>query len=162
MREKHLLNSDWQFHYGPIDSLPTTVKKAFAIGGATAPLPDEGQRLPISTGGEHFLKLIAQGNEAIGLRNLAGTKLDEHLAGKWQQVDLPHDWKASLPYSDDPMLLMAGGKVDGVGVYRKVFHLNDTQQKRVILHFEGDAQCRYLVEWRLSWPSSIRLFRIRL
>lgn len=137
MREKHLLNSNWQFHYGPIDPLPTTVKKAFAIGGATAPLPDEGQRLPISAGGEHFLKLIAQGNEEIGLRNLAGTKLDDHLAGQWQQVDLPHDWKASLPYSDDPRLLMAGGKVDGVGVYRKVFHLNDTQQKRVILHFDG-------------------------
>ncbi|WP_287970348.1 sugar-binding domain-containing protein [Streptococcus sp.] len=115
-------------------------KKAYAFGGLTSSLPEEKQaRLQVSPGGTHFLKLIAQGDTEIGLRNLCGTDLESHLDDSWTQVDLPHDWKVALPYEDNPINLMAGSKPDGVAYYRKRFAVTENARlnKRVILHFEG-------------------------
>ncbi|MEE6716682.1 glycoside hydrolase family 2 TIM barrel-domain containing protein [Schleiferilactobacillus harbinensis] len=138
MRERIMLNDDWIFHYGELQKPNITVKKANGLGGMTAPLPEEGDRLPISAGGDHFLKLIAQGNTQTGLHNLAGTDLANSLPGKWQTVTLPHDWKAELPYVDDPALLMSGSKEDGIGYYRRTFALpQSASAQRTILHFGG-------------------------
>lgn len=141
MREKISLNQSWLFHLGELPNPPKKLaKKAFAFGGYTASLPGENQsRLPVSPGGNHFLKLIAQGDTEIGLRNLCGTDLKSHLDDSWTTVDLPHDWKVALPYEDNPMNLMAGSKPDGVGYYRKRFAVaeNVRLNKRVMLHFEG-------------------------
>lgn len=137
---KQLLNQEWQFHYGEIKGIKKTAKKAHAFGGLTAPLADEaGERVTYSAGGDHFLKLIAQGNVENGLHNLAGTDLDSQMDGTWSTVTLPHDWKVQLPYENDPANLMSGSKPDGVGYYRRTFELSDTllEQKRVILHFDG-------------------------
>lgn len=140
MRKQINLNQNWQFHLGELPQRPVTIaKKAYAFGGFTASLPDEnGQRLPISAGGEHFLKLIAQGNTEIGLRNLCGTDLESYLDDSWQEINLPHDWKVALPYEDNPMNLMAGSKPDGEAYYRKTFTLDSLDDNgRLILHFDG-------------------------
>ncbi|WP_274641906.1 glycoside hydrolase family 2 TIM barrel-domain containing protein [Streptococcus equinus] len=141
MREKISLNKSWLFHLGKLARPPKRMaKKAYAFGGLTSSLPEEKQaRLQVSPGGTHFLKLIAQGDTEIGLRNLCGTDLESHLDDSWTQVDLPHDWKVALPYEDNPVNLMAGSKPDGVAYYRKRFAVTENVRlnKRVILHFEG-------------------------
>lgn len=141
MRQKVSLNYSWQFHLGELAMPPKKIaKKAYAFGGLTAGLPDEGQnRLPISPGGEHFLKLIAQGNTEIGLRNLCSTDLESQLDESWCEVDLPYDWKEALAYEDNPENLMSGSKPEGVGYYRKQFSLTQDcyKNKRVVLHFDG-------------------------
>lgn len=140
MRQKISLNREWRFHLGELLHPPKKVaKKAYAFGGFTASLPEENQpRLPVSPGGDNFLKLIAQGNTEIGLRNLCATDLESQLDDSWETVDLPHDWKVNLPYENNPTNLMAGSKPDGVAYYRKRFKLGNIQQgNRFILHFEG-------------------------
>lgn len=140
MRKQILINQNWQFHLGELSHKPLKMaKKAYALGGFTASLPNEnGQRLPISAGGEHFLKLIAQGNIEIGLRNLCGTDLESAIDDSWQTINLPHDWKVALPYEDNPMNLMSGSKPDGEAYYRKTFSLDAlAQDTRLILHFDG-------------------------
>lgn len=140
MRTTKSLNQEWKFHYGEIGSPNKTAKKAHALGGLTAPITGEaGEPVNYGAGGEHFLKLIAQGNLQQGLKNLAGTVLDAALDQSWQTVNLPHDWKISQSYVQDPALLMSGSKADGIGYYRKTFDLAEELigQQRVILHFEG-------------------------
>ena len=140
MRTTKSLNQEWKFHYGEIGSPNKTAKKAHALGGLTAPITGEaGEPVNYGAGGEHFLKLIAQGNLQQGLKNLAGTVLDAALDQSWQTVNLPQDWKISQPYVQDSELLMSGSKAEGIGYYRKTFSLAEKLigQQRVILHFEG-------------------------
>jgi len=141
MFKKTLLNNDWMFHYGELTAEPLkTAKKAAALGGITAPLSDEmGNRLPVSTGGIHFLKLIAQGNTEQGLVNLAGTDLTNRLSDDWNKVDLPHDWNRKVPFVNDPEKLMSGSKPDAIGYYRKTFTLEKDlfKKENIILHFDG-------------------------
>lgn len=139
MRTQINLNKDWQFHLGEIGKPKTTVKKALSIGGPTAALPDEADnRLPISVSGHHFLKLIAQGNEQVGLHDLADTDVSKTLRGKWEKVSLPHDWKYTQPFVNDPELLMSGAKNDDVSYYRKTFTLQPIESgTRTMLCFDG-------------------------
>ncbi|MBO0451779.1 sugar-binding domain-containing protein [Candidatus Enterococcus murrayae] len=140
MRDKKKINQQWLFHYGEVGMPKKTAKKAHALGGFTAPLNEEaGKNVEYGAGGEHFLKLIARGDATQGLKNLAGTDFDSALDQSWQAVTLPHDWKISQPYKQDPELLMSGSKEDGIGYYRKTFMLSDSyiDQSRIILHFEG-------------------------
>ncbi|WP_086347816.1 glycoside hydrolase family 2 TIM barrel-domain containing protein [Candidatus Enterococcus clewellii] len=140
MRTKQLLNEGWQFHLGAIEEPMKTVRKAAAIGGLTAPLTnEEGEVVLTGAGGEHFLRLIAQGERDKGLEILAGTKLTGSIAEKWTMVDLPHDWKNELLYVNEPALLMSGSKPDGIGYYRKTFTLDEEQvaDKQVFIHFMG-------------------------
>ncbi len=142
MRKSQLLNNNWQFHLGELPIPPKKIaKKSYAFGGLTASLPTEGtDRLPISSGGEHFLRLIAQGDREIGLRNLCDTDLDSHLDEHWREVELPHDWKVELPYENNPRNLMSGSKADGVAYYRKRFNLDEEDVKKgnkILLQFEG-------------------------
>lgn len=90
-------------------------------------------------GGEHFLKLIAQGDILQGLKNLAGTDFTSGLDENWQTITLPHDWKVRQPFKQDPELLMSGSKEEGIGYYRKTFQLASSllNTSRVVLHFEG-------------------------
>ncbi|MGF2054716.1 sugar-binding domain-containing protein [Vagococcus fluvialis] len=140
MREIKKINKDWQFYYGDIKSPIKTAKKAHGIGGLTAPLESEqGEKVIYSAGGEHFLRLIAQGDVNQGLQNLAGTDFDSVVDEKWSKINLPHDWKVSLPFENNPANLMAGSKPNGVSYYRRVFDLPKEllDQSRVILHFDG-------------------------
>lgn len=140
MRLKIDLNSKWQFHLGNLTREPNKLsKKAYALGGFTQSLLAEHQPLlPISPGGKHFLKLIAQGDEKQGLVNLCGTDLESDLDESWQEVELPHDWKVTLPYVNNPAKLMAGSKEDGVAYYRKRFVLaEDHREQKLVLHFKG-------------------------
>ncbi len=140
MRKQYLLNKDWLFHYGEIKEPLKIAKKAHALGGLTSPLPEEnGERVITSVGGDYFLKLIAQGDEQIGLRNLANTDLDSSLNESWQKVTVPHDWKVAQPFKDEPQNLMSGSKPDNIGYYRRAFDLKKDlfKNNRVILHFAG-------------------------
>lgn len=140
MREKKKLNQQWLFHYGEIGLPKKTAKKAHALGGFTAPLAEEiGEPVEYGAGGEHFLKLIAQGDAVQGLKNLAGTYFDSKLDSQWQPVTIPHDWKISHPHKRAPELLMSGSKEEGIGYYRRTFTLDDRllNNFRVVLHFEG-------------------------
>lgn len=140
MRQNRLLNDGWQFHLGEIEEPMKTVRKAAAIGGLAAPLENEaGDTVLIGAGGEHFLRLIAQGDREKGLRMLANTALESELDEDWVSVDLPHDWKNELPYVNDPDLLMSGSKPDGIAYYRKTFALtlDEVNEKQVTLHFMG-------------------------
>ena len=138
IRKKRLFNQDWYFHLGEIGQPKKTVTKAGSIGGLTATLKDE-HKVEVGPGGEHFLKLIAQGNQEKGLQMLAGTVLDAKVDENWQAVTLPHDWKSSLPYVDRPDLLMSGSKEEGIGYYRKAFEWTEEYQEnqRSFLHFDG-------------------------
>ena len=60
-----------------------------------------------------------------GLRNLCATDLESQLDDSWKTVELPHDWKVTLPYEDNPANLMAGSKADGIAYYRKRFKIDD-------------------------------------
>lgn len=140
MRHQQKINHDWQFHLGPIDEPRKTVRKAAAIGGLTAPLDDEaGPVVLTGAGGEHFLRLIAQGDSQKGLRQLAGTQLNGQLSSEWQSVNLPHDWLNELDYVNDPELLMSGSKPQGISYYRKTFRLSEKEvaNQQVFLHFMG-------------------------
>ncbi|GEO57116.1 sugar-binding domain-containing protein [Companilactobacillus bobalius] len=141
MTRKELLNKNWLFHYGELERQPLkTTKKAVSLGGLTAPLANEtGSRLPISAGGNHFLKLIAQGNAEQGLLNLAGTDLTDKLSDDWKKIDLPHDWNRKVPYVNQPEKLMSGSKPDAVGYYRRTFKLstNELNRTKTVLHFDG-------------------------
>ena len=141
MTIKESLNSNWMFHYGEMKRVPyKTTKKAVSLGGITAPIKGEaGQRLPVSAGGSHFLKLIAQGDEQQGLLNLADTDLTSELSADWKKIDLPHDWNRQSPYVNQPEKLMSGSKPDACGYYRKTFTLttDDLNNSRTILHFDG-------------------------
>ncbi|WP_239255686.1 sugar-binding domain-containing protein [Listeria ilorinensis] len=140
MRKKLSLNDNWLFHLGELDEPMKTVKKAAAIGGLTSARGKEGKPLPIGKGGVHFLNLISQGQLDQGLRMLAGTDLEtkpEEI--DWQEVNLPHDWKQDIPFTNDPVLLMSGSKAEGIGYYRKTFELPEeyAKQQRLVLRFEG-------------------------
>ncbi|MGI6154658.1 MAG: sugar-binding domain-containing protein [Enterococcus lemanii] len=140
MREKINLNKSWRFYLGEIGIPRKIAKKAHALGGYTASLPGEsGEIVTYSAGGEHFLKLIAQGDVKQGLKNLASTDFDSQMNADWLEVTLPHDWKPTQPYTNQPALLMSGFKEEGVAYYRKTFTLDerDYSEKRVILHFDG-------------------------
>lgn len=140
MRKQYSLNKNWLFHYGTIKEPMKIVKKAHALGGLTSPLPEEaGERVITSAGGDYFLKLIAQGDKQIGLRNLANTDLTSSLNSEWQPVSLPHDWKVAQAFKDEPENLMSGSKSDNISYYRRTFNLkaNLAQANRVILHFAG-------------------------
>lgn len=140
MRTRTNMNDDWLFHYGELKVRPHEIaRKAYSLGGLTASLPEEKQkRLPISPGGSHFLRLIAQGDEERGLRNLCGTDLDSEMDDTWRKIDLPHDWKMDLPYENDRETLMSGSKQDGVAYYRKRFGIDrKLEGKKLILRFEG-------------------------
>ena len=140
MRTKINLNHNWLFHLGELKLPPHEIaKKAYAFGGLTAALPAEKQsRLEVSPGGVHFLKLIAQGDEEVGLRNLCNTDLESSLDNSWRKIDLPHDWKVEIPYENNPQNLMEGSKPDDVGYYRKRFGLSeDFKDKKLVLDFEG-------------------------
>lgn len=140
MREKKKINQHWQFHYGEVGIPKRTAKKAHALGGLTAPLAGEtGAAVTYGAGGEHFLKLIAQGDILQGLKNLAGTDFTSGLDENWQTITLPHDWKVRQPFKQDPELLMSGSKEEGIGYYRKTFQLASSllNTSRVVLHFEG-------------------------
>ncbi|QEA51965.1 glycoside hydrolase family 2 TIM barrel-domain containing protein [Loigolactobacillus coryniformis] len=140
MRKCYSLNQDWLFHYGAIQEPLKIAKKAYALGGLTSPLPEEaGDRVITSAGGDYFLKLIAQGDKQIGLRNLASTDLTSSLSQEWQKITVPHDWKVAQPFKDEPRNLMSGSKSDTTGYYRRTFSLpaNLFQDNRVILHFAG-------------------------
>lgn len=110
MRTRMNMNDNWFFHYGELRARPHEIaKKAYALGGFTASLPEEDQkRLPVSLGGSHFLRLIAQGDEERGLRSLCGTDLDSKMDDTWRKIDLPHDWKMDLPYENDQATLKIG------------------------------------------------------
>ncbi|WP_099221537.1 glycoside hydrolase family 2 TIM barrel-domain containing protein [Listeria costaricensis] len=140
MRKKRSLNDNWLFHLGELGEPMKTVKKAAAIGGLTSATTEEGMPLPIGKGGDHFLRLISQGQPDQGLRMLAGTDLETKAAEiDWQNVDLPHDWKQNMAFTNDPALLMSGSKEEGVGYYRKTFDLPEelARGQRLILRFEG-------------------------
>lgn len=140
MRAKINLNKQWQFHLGEIGQPKKIAKKAHALGGYTAALPNEaGEVVTYSAGGEHFLKLIAQGEVKQGLRNLASTDFSASIDSSWSEVNLPHDWKPNQPYTNRPELLMSGFKEEGVAYYRKTFTISDTQraQSSIRLHFDG-------------------------
>lgn len=140
MRTRTNMNDDWLLHYGELKARPHEIsRKAYSLGGLTASLPEEKQkRLPISPGGSHFLRLIAQGDEERGLRNLCGTDLDSEMDDTWRKIDLPHDWKMDLPYENDGETLMSGSKQDGVAYYRKRFGIDrKLEGKKLILRFEG-------------------------
>ena len=149
MRKLQLLNDNWQFHLGELPIPPKKIaKKSYAFGGLTASLPMEGtDRLPISSGGEHFLRLIAQGDREIGLRNLCDTDLDSHIDEHWREVKLPHDWKVELPYENNPRNLMSGSKPDGVAYYRKRFNMDEEDIKKgnkILLQFlQRKVQMKY-------------------
>ena len=138
MHKKINLNDKWLFHAGELPTAPRKIaKKALALGGFTAPLPDEfGERVPVSEGGTNFLKLIAGGNETMGLKNLAGTDLESKLDKSWQAVTVPHDWQRDEPYVNDPSKTMTGFKPESVGYYRRTFELQTTE-KQTVLHFDG-------------------------
>jgi beta-galactosidase len=141
LRQKIFLNHKWAFHLDELRIPPKKIaKKAYAFGGFTASLLEEKQdRLSIGAGGSHFLKLIAQGNQELGLKKLCDTDMESKLDNSWVNVDIPHDWKVALPYVDQPANLMSGSKEDGVGYYRKRFKLDEclTAENRVFLHFDG-------------------------
>lgn len=140
MRKKLNLNQDWQFHLGEINKPKLLAKKSYAFGGLTAPLTNEkGDILPISAGGEHFLKLISGGHVPIGLRNLAGTELVDKLDDSWETISVPDDWKRREAFENNPATLMQGSKPDGVAYYRHTFTLASDldEQKEYVLHFDG-------------------------
>lgn len=143
MRTQINLNDGWAFHLDELAQRPNEIaKKAYAFGGITESLPQEGQdRLPVSPGGRHFLRLIAQGDEEIGLRNLCNTDLNTELDDSWKTVNVPHDWKVELPYEDNFLNLMAGSKPDGVAYYRKRFAIKrEYEGQKLLLHFDGVAR----------------------
>lgn len=140
MRKIISLNKDWAYHHGEIDRPKLLAKKSYAFGGFTAPLAnEEGEILPISPGGKHFLNLISGGHPEIGLRNLAGTELLNYLDESWKIVNVPDDWKRREAYKDDPSILMQGSKPDGIAYYRRTFKLPDNlnENKKYVLHFDG-------------------------
>ncbi len=59
--------------------------------------------------------------------------------GEWQNIDLPHDWSAGLPFSkESPGGTATGYAVGGTGWYTKKFRLEpDQSEKRLSLYFEG-------------------------
>ncbi|KRN99304.1 hypothetical protein IV57_GL000360 [Companilactobacillus kimchiensis] len=135
------MNDDWLFHYGELQQQPRKIsKKALALGGYTAPLPNElGSRLPISEGGRNFLKLIAGGNETNGLKALTDTDLTSKLDDSWKKIDIPHDWQRDEPYVEDVNKAMTGSKPDSIGYYRKTFQLpkDDSDIFKTVINFEG-------------------------
>lgn len=140
MRKIINLNNGWKFHQGEINKPKLLARKSYAFGGLTAPLKDEdGEIVPISAGGEHFLKLISGGHIRVGLRNLAGTELIDSLDKSWQTVNVPDDWKRREPYESNPATLMQGSKPDGVAYYRLTFKLPEdvSEEQEYILHFDG-------------------------
>ncbi|MBP2058258.1 beta-galactosidase [Lactobacillus colini] len=138
MRKNINLNDNWSFHLGELSKPNTLSRKSFALGSLTSTLSSEaGENVPIGMGGHHFLKLIAQGDENVGLRNLAGTQILDELGDGWEKVDLPDDWKRRTPYKNNPSLVMNGSKEDNVAYYRRTFTLTKDGDKEYILHFDG-------------------------
>ena len=140
MRQITNLNHNWLFHLGEIKQPLQMAKKSYAFGGLTAPLKNEdGEITPLSAGGHHFLKLIAQGDEIKGLHQLAGTVINAELRDDWATVNVPDDWKRREDYQNDPANLMSGSKPDGVAYYRKTFLLADdeVENSTYLLHFDG-------------------------
>lgn len=140
MSKYELFNDHWMFTTETINTPYKTVRKAAAIGGYTAAIEKEGENgeiVPLGQGGHYFLNLISGGNEVRGLKMLAGTDFDAILAG-WQSVTIPHDWKMTLPYVNEPELLMSGSKPNGVAYYRKCFSLpKEYENKQIHVCFEG-------------------------
>lgn len=133
------LMKNWQFHQGEIPTPRMLSMKALSLGGLTAPLKnEEGTRLPLGPSGQHFLTLVGQGNQQLGLKIVADTDVSSELDDSWKTIDLPHDWKRELPYTKRADLKMKGFKSDGVAYYRRSFTLNENLKgQKIILHLEG-------------------------
>ncbi len=55
----------------------------------------------------------------------------------WEDVRLPHDWSAALPYDSVNALGNTGYVGGGIGWYRKSFILSNSEDKIVYLEFDG-------------------------
>ncbi|WP_158971754.1 sugar-binding domain-containing protein [Paraglaciecola sp. L3A3] len=63
------------------------------------------------------------------------TSADSH---GWSTVKVPHDWSASLPYSQTKGASSTGFKAGGIGWYRKTFELEKADLSKAIwLEFDG-------------------------
>ena len=54
----------------------------------------------------------------------------------WRTLDLPHDWAIEGPFTKDAYYQMGYLPYEGVGWYRKSFHIN-SPGKRLLLEFDG-------------------------
>ncbi|MCT3437221.1 DUF4982 domain-containing protein [Limosilactobacillus fermentum] len=133
------LDLDWSFHLGEINEPRHLSMKSLSLGGFTAPIDGEkGERMPFGPSGAHFLGLVGQGDQEKGLAIVAGTDVDSQLDASWKKVDLPHDWKRDLPYTNNPALTMNGFKDDCVAYYRRSFSLDEgIRGRQVHLHLDG-------------------------
>jgi beta-galactosidase len=77
-----------------------------------------------------------------GLFEPSQEKFDD---GKWQAIDLPHDWAIELPFVNDPVVVNHGYKPLGrtypetsIGWYRRVFEIPQSDLgKRLSIEFDG-------------------------
>ena len=61
---------------------------------------------------------------------------------RWTALDLPHDWSIAGPYSEDAPSGAQGYLPTGIGWYRKIFRLPQSDAgRRILLQFDGVYQC---------------------
>ncbi|HVZ79185.1 MAG TPA: beta-galactosidase GalA [bacterium] len=104
----------------------------FALGNAVDPDKDFGF-------GKAYFSYFAKAGLADGP---ADPKFDDRA---WRVVDLPHDWAAELPFTDQGECFSHGYKAIGrmfpqnsVGWYRRTFQVGkDEKGKRFVLKFDG-------------------------
>ena len=116
LRTRELFDGDWRFNPGDL-GIPHSVKAGMLDG-----LADEAER----KGGKHLVVAFVD----KGMRQSAD--LD-----KWRRVTLPHDWVVEGPFEKKENATH-GYRPRGVGFYRKVFSLPDSDRGRKLsLEFDG-------------------------
>ncbi|OCT16717.1 hypothetical protein A8709_08615 [Paenibacillus pectinilyticus] len=138
MREKINFNGNWLFHMGELEhQVQKVTEKTGTCGGASNLTEEEGfvYKLPL-----HVAKVIGTDN-GNSWYNIA-----KNLEGKWDNIEVPHDWKIRQDYEAPGQKTgfifskdsSKGYLPDGVGYYRKKFSLpKEALEKRIIIEFEG-------------------------
>ncbi|MDL2288575.1 DUF4982 domain-containing protein [Oscillospiraceae bacterium OttesenSCG-928-F05] len=146
MRTKECLDKNWLFYLGEVGPIPKTGAKSGMLCGYTNALEGEKHEPFAGARGaiEQFSRIFPRGESETGEIDPS----DVPIIGKymkmgcdlslWKTVNLPHDFRLTMGFEDDPDLNTQGYIPNGIAYYRKTFQLPKSDEgRRIVVEFDG-------------------------
>lgn len=145
MRRKQNFDKNWSYIIDEVGPLPKTYAKSGIVSGISNAV--DGELFEPFAGAANMLRqlqdILPAGDSAKGdvdaASMLMGNLPEKAKSAKtWEKVNLPHDFRLDLGYSDDPKSWAQGYMKDGIAYYRKAFKVPKSDLgKRIVLEFDG-------------------------
>lgn len=145
MRVKQNFDKNWSYIIDEVGPLPKTYAKSGIIAGITNAV--DGELFEPFAGAGNMLRqlqdILPAGDDAKGdidaANMLMGNLPEKSKSAKgWKKVNLPHDFRLEMGYSEDGTNWAQGYIKDGIAYYRKAFKVPKSDLgKRVVIEFDG-------------------------